>query len=226
MKRCFFTGRVFLVVLFALFVSLPLGAQGFFSKMSWFVNGSIFLFPEDNGMYSDPMPVLPSPGLGVSYPINDLFKIESTLDFYFTHYGYSYELDRAVPMAIENRSSFVFGSVLAIQAAAYFNVNSFMTVRVYGGPAADLRIILLAEDLGPDDTADASRQTDSVTNYFWSSGRWFLPVVGSGVDFIVNPRFKVGVDLRVWIPLYKLWSGENLPAIEGWRFGPGLRFSF
>ncbi|MCL2472046.1 MAG: hypothetical protein FWF26_00050 [Treponema sp.] len=226
MKKRFFTGRLFLTLPFFLLFSLPLGAQGFFSKVTWFVNASILLFPEDNGMYSDPMPVLPSPGFGISYPINNVLRIESTLDCYFTHYGYSYVLDRAVPMAIENRSSFVFGTLFAVQAAAYFNVTSFMTVRAYGGPAADLRVILLAEDLAPDDTEDASRQTGSVRNYFWSSGRWFMPVVGAGADFVVNQRFTVGVDLRVWIPVYRLWSGEHLPAIEGWRFGPGLRFSF
>jgi len=197
---------------------------GFFSKISWFVNGSVLFFPEDNGMYSDPMPVLPSLGLGASYPITDILKLELTLDFYMTHYGYA--LDRAVPQAIENRSALVIGSLFAFQAAAYFNVTSFMTVRAYGGPAADLRIVLVAEDLNSGDMDDAQRQTDAVLNYFWSSGRWFMPVVGAGVDFNISSRFKVGIDLRVWIPIYRLWTGEDLPPIEGWRFGPGIRFTF
>jgi len=225
MRSGFFTKRLSLVLLFFALMTLPVGAQGFFSNISWFAQGSILFFPEDNGMYSDPMPILPAPGVGASYPVTDMFRIEATLDMYFTHYGYSPELDRAVPVAIENRSSFVIGSLLAFQGAAYFNINSFLRARVYGGPAADLRIILLAEDLNSGDMEDAQKQTGQVRNYFWSSGRWFMPVAGAGMDFAINERFKLGIDLRVWIPVYKLWSGENLPAIEGWRFGPGLRIT-
>ena len=239
MRKLVLVRRMFLAALIFGFFILPLGAQeagqvnevgqaqGFFSKVSWFAEGSVLFFPEDNGMHSDPMPILPSPGAGASYPITEIFRAELTLDFYMTHYGYDYGLGRAVPNAIENRTALVIGSILAFQAAAYFDLTPFMTVRVYGGPAADLRIVLIAEDLkeGLDDMDDIRRQTDSVRNYFWSSGRWFMPVIGSGVDFTINPRFKLGIDMRVWVPMYRLWTGENLPPIEGWRFGPGIRFT-
>jgi len=203
------------------------GTEGFFSKISWFAEGSILFFPEDNGMRSDPMPILPSPGAGVSYPITNILRAELTLDFYMTHYGYDDVLKRAVPDAIENRTSRVIGFPLAFQLAAYFDVNSFTTVRVYGGPAVDLRIVMIAEDLneGLDNMTEIRRKTDLVLNYFWSSGRWFMPVLGAGVDFSINPRFRLGIDLRVWAPAYRLWTGEDLPAIEGWRFGPGIRFT-
>ena len=202
--------------------------QNFFSKISWFAQGSVLFFPEHNGMASDPMPILPSPGFGASYPVTKIFRVEATLDFYMTHYGYDDSLGRAVPNAIENRTALVIGSLLAFQAAAYFDVSPSITLRVYGGPAADLRIVLVAEDLnaGLDDMDTIRSQTDSVRNYFWSSGRWFMPVMGAGADFALNPRIKLGVDLRVWAPIYRLWTGENLPAIEGWRFGPGIRLSF
>ena len=200
--------------------------QGFFKKINWFIDFSVLLFPENNGMGSDPMPVLPSPGAGLSYPITNIFWLELTLDFYMTHYRYNYTLDMAVPAAIENRSARVMGSFLGFHAAAYFNVNSFMTVRVYGGPAADLRIIFIAAGLNDSDKADAKKQTDSVRRYFWSQGRWFMPVIGTGLDFSVSQRFRLGIDLRVWVPIYRLWTGEKLPGIEGWRFGPGIRLSF
>ena len=228
--------RVFLALVIFGLLSLPLAAQGFSGRITWFGEGSVLLFPEDNGMDSGPMPVLPSPGFGVSYKAADIFKskgelrLELALDFYFTHYAYDYGLDRAVPAAIENRSALVIGFPLAFQLAAYFDLASFMTVRVFGGPAADLRIVLIAEDLndadliGPPET-NARIQTDSVRSYFWSQGRWLMPVIGTGVDFTINPRFKLGVDFRVWIPVYRLWSGETLPGIEGWRFGPGIRFT-
>lgn len=202
------------------------GAQGFFSGVSWFAEGSILLFPEKNGVDSDPMPILPSPGLGASLPLRNRLRLDITLDFYMTHYGYSDELGRAVPAAIENRSARVLGSLLAFQAAGYFELSPLLTLRAYGGPAADLRIVFMAAGLGPGDEEDASRQTKSARSYFWSSGRWFMPVAGAGLDFNINERFKLGIDLRCWIPAYRIWSGEDLPFIEGWRFGPGVRFTF
>lgn len=223
-KRPFVLPFLLAVLIFG-FTSLPLEAQSFFSKVSWFFQGSVLFFPENNGLASDPMPILPSPGAGASYPINSIFRAELTLDFYMTHYGYDYTLDRAVPAAIENRSSLVIGSLLGIQAAAYFDVTSFMTVRVYGGPAADLRIVVVAGDLNSYDMDDAARQTNSVRSYFWSRGRWLMPVIGTGVDFALNEGFKLGIDFRVWVPAYRLWAGGDLPGIEGWRFGPGIRLT-
>ena len=232
--------RKFLLVVFSLsLIILPLRAQeaagqavqgeskGFFSKMSWFIAGSVFFFPENNGLYSDPMKVLPSLGAGVSYPFTRIFRLELTLDFYSTHYGYSAVLNRAVPDAIENRTATVIGFPFGIQAAGYFDITPIMTVRAYGGPAADLRIVIMAEDLteGLDDLKAIRRDVDEVRRYFWTSGRWFLPVIGAGVDFTLNERFKLGIDMRVWMPMYRLWSGEELPAIEGWRFGPGIRLT-
>lgn len=225
MSRYFFSRRIIPAFFLFVFSVLPLSAQGFGSKISWFMNGSVLFFPEDNGLHSDPMPVLPSLGAGISYPFTDNFRAELTLDFYTTHYGY--RLDRAVPLAIENRSARVIGSFLALQAAWYFNINSVMTIRAYGGPAADLRIVLLAAGLneGLDPLDEIRAETDSVRDYFWSKGRWFMPVVGAGLDFALNERFKIGVDMRVWTPVYRLWTGEDLPAIEGWRFGPGIRLT-
>jgi hypothetical protein len=210
-------------------LALPLEAQGFFSRLTWAAEGSVLFFPEDNGMHSDPMPILPSPGLAVSHPLPWWpMHLELTLDFYFTHYGYDFELDRAVPYAIENRSSFVLGSVLGLQAKALFNITPVIDARAYGGFSADLRIVLIAADLneGVDPMDEIRRETDAVRDYFWSSGRWFLPVIGGGMDFNLNSKLKLGLDLRVWFPLYKIWTAEDLPAIEGWRFGIGARITF
>lgn len=219
---------MFFVVLLLLSAVSPLGAQGFFKSLSWSAKGSVLFLFEDNGMRSDPMPILPSLGFGAAYPISAPMWIELTGDFYFTHYGYDFTLDRAVPYAIENRSSFVIGSVLGLQAVALFDLTPVVSVRVYGGPAADLRIVLVAEDLneGVDDMDGIRRETRAVKDYFWGKGRWFLPFFGTGADFNLNSKIKLGLDLRVWFPLYRLWSGEDLPAAEGWRFGMGMRITF
>jgi hypothetical protein len=45
------------------------------------------------------------------------------------------------------------------------------------------------------------------------------------MDFAAAEKFLLGFDLRVWFPLYKVWTGESLPGAEGWRFAAGLRFT-
>jgi hypothetical protein len=207
--------------------ALPLAAQGFFSQLSYSAELSILVFPGDDTLESDPMPILPSPGAAVSYPFAKFFRAELGLDFYYTHYGWSPTLQRAVPAAIENRSALVIGSVLSLQAVGYFDINSFLTIRAFAGPSADLRLILLAEDLteGLDDLTAIRADVNSITDYFWSEGRWFLPVAGTGIDFTVNENFRLGIDLRCWFPLYRLWTGEDLGDVEGWRFGGGIRLT-
>lgn len=231
MGKRFFLVRVLFALIFTAVFAFPADAQGFFGKVSWLVEGSVLFFPEDNGMDSDPMPVLPSLGLGASYEAVKAsklgFSLELTLNFYMTHYGYSDELGRAVPNAIENRTARVIGFLMGIHAVGFYDVNSFMTARVYAGPAADLRAVIMAAGLneGLDDLAAIRKDVDSVRNYFWSKGRWFMPVAGAGLDFAVNETFKLGLDFRVWMPIYRLWTGEDLPAIEGWRFGMGFRLT-
>ena len=227
-NRFFFRPALLALIIFSLF-TLPLSAQGFFSKVSWLVDGSILFFPEDNGKDSDPMPILPSFGVGASYPVIENktinLALELTMDFYMTHYGYDDYLDRAVPNSMENRTARVLGSLFTFQAAGSFNAVSFMAIRFFAGLTADLRIVFMAAGLSAGEKDDASKQTNKVRRYFWSGGRWFMPVTGVGTDFILNDRFKLGVDFRVWMPLYRIWTGEDLPGIEGWRFGVGFRLT-
>lgn len=208
--------------------ALPLTAQeSFFSGLSWFAQGSIMFFLEDNGLEGDPMPVLPSIGVGVSLPLRAALRLEVTMDVYSTHYGFSDTLDRPVPLADENRTARVTGILLGFQAVRPFNITPNMTLRANGGLAADLRIITIAarlhEDLNP--MRDIDRQTSLVRDYFWSQGRWLLPVIGAGADYMLNSGLRLGLDFRVWMPAYRLWTGENLPTVEGWRLGTGIRLT-
>jgi len=230
MKSIFSRGTVCIVIYCFFFCAFPLKAENLTERMSWSIEGSILYFAEDNGNAGDPAPVLPSLGAAFNFQIFKYFFVELTEDLYFTHYAYNYQLNRAVPAAIENRSAFVFGFFTGLQALGRFPLTSNIYTRVYGGPALDLRIVTLAGNLHPDDFSgnpktDAQIQTNSIREYFWGKGRWFLPVAGLGIDFNINEMFLLGLDLRVWFPLYKLYSGEDLPPIEGWRFGVGLRIS-
>lgn len=207
------------------FTAASVSADSFLDSLRWSFSGSVLVMPEDNGLESDPMPILAVPGVSAAYPLSTFVSLETSLDFYGTYYGYSYSLDRAVPFAIENRSSFVFGSVLGIQAVYRLQFRDTLAFRFYAGPTADLRLCLIAGGLEGADKEDAAEQTADIRRYFWSGGRFLLPVLGAGLDCISTEHFLIGVDGRIWIPAYKLWTKEDLPAVEGWRAALGIKFS-
>ncbi|MDR0623594.1 MAG: hypothetical protein LBG10_04115 [Treponema sp.] len=230
MKKPVFLRAFALAGMAFFFAALPLKADGFSDRLTWSFQGSVLMFPEDNGNRGGPMPVLPAPGAALACSVWGPLSVELSLDMYFTNYKYDFEWDRALPAEIENRSAFVFGFLTGLCALARFSPADNLMLRAYGGPGMDMRIITLALDLHPDDFSglpetDAQIQTDAVREYFWGQGRWFLPVAGVGIDYGVNEKFLIGLDFRTWFPLYRTWSGEDLPPIEGWRFGVGLRIT-
>ncbi|MDR2096477.1 MAG: hypothetical protein LBP76_13325 [Treponema sp.] len=209
------------------FSVVSLNADSLRRNIFWSFRGSIVVMPEDNGLESDPTPVLPVFGLAVAFPLPFIksASLETSLDLYYNNYGYSDSLQRAVPLAIENRWTQVLGFVLGIHFLSTIPINSLLNFRVSGGFAADLRLCLIAADLNSYEMDDASEQTRKVSDYFWGQGRWFLPVLGGGLDFTLNEKFLLGLDLRAWFPVYRLWTGENEPFIEGWRFGAGIKLT-
>jgi hypothetical protein len=224
MKRIFPSLPIGAVCLFVFF-ALPAGAETSPNRFSLSFQGMILALPEDNGLASDPMPVLPSLGVSAAYLLAGPWWLELSLDIYSTQYGYSDALERAVPLAIENRWTTAIGFVTGLEILLRFDLNELMVVRVYGGPGADLRLCYIAADLNDNEQEEASRQTEAVADYFWDQGRWFLPVFGTGLDFNVNSAFRLGLDLRIWFPVYKLWTGEDLPFVEGWRLGAGFKLT-
>jgi hypothetical protein len=192
----------------------------------WASMGSLFLFASDNGPKADPPAILPSVGFLAAWRINEPLWIEVTGDVYFTNYTYNTEFGYPMACIPDSRSAFVIGLITAAQVTGNFPIGSNGTaIRVYGGPAIDIRIVTLAVGLHPDDIEDAQQKTNAISEYFWSNARWFLPVFGTGMDFPLNEHFLLGFDLRVWFPAYKLWTDDKAPAIDGWRFGAGLRIT-
>jgi hypothetical protein len=183
------------------------------------------VLPEDNGLESDPMPIMPSAGAALGYSIFGSLGVELSLDFYGTYYGYSEKLDRVIPVNPENRSSFVIGSVLGLQLLGIFNLTDSVWFRVYGGPGADLRLCLIAGGLEGEEREMVAREVNAIASYFWNQSRWFLPVFGMGIDYDLNEKIRLGFDTRVWFPVYRRWTGENLPAVEGWRFSAGFKLT-
>jgi hypothetical protein len=217
----------FVVLLASLFLFFIPGAT---MALDWAVKGSLFFIFEDNGLEGDPMPILPSAGLALEYPLAPHLAFGSSYDIYSTYYGYSTTLNRAIPVAIENRSSLVIGNVLTFFGSYRMFIPGLtprgLRLRFSAGLSIDARLCLIADGLEGDDLEDASQQTSQVTNYFWSNGRWFFPMTGFGIDVIKVGRFWLGLDARIWYPLYRLWSGDQAPAAEGWRSSLGFRLSF
>jgi hypothetical protein len=209
----------------------PLGAQSFFSKLDYSLRGSILVFPEDNGNASGPTPIMPSLGASASYSLSNLLALELSLDIYAHDYDYDYDLDRAVPADQEFRTSFIIGSILGLQPVFRFRPRGEnITIRAYGGLSFDLRICLLAFDVKGDHHQPPGRPLTEVSqdifSYMWGGGRWLFPHIGGGMDFAFLESMTLGFDIRVWFPVWRLWTGENLPFIEGFRFGIGFRATF
>jgi hypothetical protein len=205
-------------------------AKGFFSYFSLSFGMSVLFFPESDNLNSDPMPILPSPHLSLGFPFAILgttaLSVETSLDVYMTHYAYSTSLQRPVPAAIENRSSLVIGPMTGFQLQGKTGIGPILFVRYFLGLNFDLRIILIAEDLNENDLEKASNHTQLTSEYFWSKGRWFFPFAGAGIDFKTSPGLSFGLDGRVWFPVYKSQTNEDLPGLDGWRFGVGFRVTF
>jgi hypothetical protein len=219
-------------VLFLFFLVIVSVNLAFADILQWSITGSILYFPADNGVDSDPAPILPSLGGSISLKLIGPLRLELTEDIYFTNYEYNSTLGYPMACNPENRSAFVMGFITALQFTGNFSLGGKGTAfRVYAGPAADLRIVTLAiglnhpSDFTGDISTDAQLQTDAIRDYFWSENRWFMPVAGIGMDFPVNEKFLLGFDLRAWFPVYKYWTDENLPAIDGWRFGAGIHIT-
>lgn len=215
----------------AMFAAIFMGLVAVSSSaldLSWVARGSVLAILEDNGMEGDPMPILPSAGVGAEFalPFFPILYFEPSLDLYGTYYGYSYTLDRAVPYALENRSSLVLGFVLGVPVSYRYRLPNGIILRGFAGPAFDLRLCLVAGGLEGEDKDDASSQTSDIASYFWGGGRWFMPTAGIGADFPLLKGIRLGGELRTWFPIYKLWSNEDLPAKEGWRVAATLRFVF
>ena len=221
------------VALFFFFSLMPAGAFSFSDDITWATRGSLFYFATGAGKQgADPAPILPSVGFSATWRFWGPLGLEFSEDIYFTNYEYNTKLNLPLPSSPENRSAFVMGLLTGIQLTGIFPIGSKgIDIRVYGGPAMDFRMVFLAFGLNhPGDftgniETDAELQTEAIREYFWKEGRWLMPTAGTGMDFPLNEKFLLGFDLRAWFPLYRLWTDEDIPNLDGWRFGVGLRIT-
>ncbi|MCL2759025.1 MAG: hypothetical protein FWD22_02310 [Treponema sp.] len=217
-----FKRAALLTLIFAL---LPLNSV-FGNAFQWSITGNILGFPADNGVDSDPFPIIPSGGGVLSFRILGPLRVELTEDIYMKNYEFNTQLGYPMASNPENGRTLIIGFITGIQLTGNFPLgDSGTALRIYAGPAADLRIITTAISDYPGDEAEAKIHTDAIREYFWSKNRWFIPVAGIGMDFPINEKFLLGFDLRTWFPVYKLNADDNTSAIDGWRFGAGIRIT-
>jgi hypothetical protein len=80
-------------------------------NLSWAIHGNIFYFTADNGVNSDPAPIIPSGGFSLALQLAQLLRLEFTEDIYFTNYEYNATLGYPMACNPENRSAFVMGFI-------------------------------------------------------------------------------------------------------------------
>jgi hypothetical protein len=207
----------------ALAVGLLWPAAASALELSWTAKASLLAIAEDNGLASDPFPLLPAPGAELALGILPFLAWEPSLDLYATNYGYLDALGRAAPAALENRWVAVTGFVIGSPAVFRIELPKSLRLRLSVGPAVDFRLCLPAWGMTAADQAEAARQTGAVVVYFWESGRWFYPTAGVGLEGPTPNGWRIGGEFRVWFPLYRAWTDESAPALDNWRFAVGLR---
>ncbi len=191
----------------------------------WAIQFSLAFIPEDNGTAGDPSPLIPSFGVSWGHSFASWVAFEPSLDFFSTYYGYETTLERAIPLALENRRSLVIGTLLSLPFRFSVTLAERFRLNLLLGPAFDLRLCLIADGLQDSDLEDATEQTSRAFSYFWSEGRWFRPLSGLGADWRDSRGRRFGLDLRAWMPLYRAWTDEDAFWAEGWVWEASFRFT-
>jgi hypothetical protein len=95
---------------------------------------------------------------------------------------------------------------------------------VDAGFAADMRAVLIAEDLNEvDPIAKIADDVEKVKSYFWQHPLYFHTALGVGLRHV--QKYSATVNFNVWIPFAPPKHLEGDISLLGWRFGLGVRFS-
>jgi hypothetical protein len=233
-----------LTVLIVTFLSLTLATAGAeYSPWSFFGGLNLIYNSDGEGVTTIPgmregglpggltsAPSLLPPFFGVEYrwhiPYN--FGRTDPLPLFLAPsaslYGvkYLWGNDRPLPAELENRTSSVF-SLLVDVPAVYAIEQNRMTWSFGAGLSILARYGFLESGVSSDEKItgedlDAGEQVKAINKYFWNSGRWLYPTVQAGVKYRLETGWGAGVNFRLGVPIFNLWSTPSVPFYDSMMY--------
>ena len=168
------------------------------------------------GLSSAPSPIAGFLGAEYRYPIMKDVLIAPSISLYGLRYLWAD--DRALPAEIENRTAFV--PTLLIDCPFLYRVEKGRMLYTFGGgPGFTLRWGFLESSVGKNEKSysedmTAGDQVKEVNKYLWGSGRWFYPILSGTARYRLENGWGAGLNLRVGIPIFNLWSTPSVPFYD------------
>lgn len=193
----------------------------------WTIRGTLFATLDEVGLYGASSPIVPTIGAAFSLPLMTLpatmsLSFEPGLDVRGSYYAWADELNRPVPIESSNRTTLLVSALLSAPVSLHIPLGSAFGVRVLAGPAFDLAIPLVAEDLKDDELLDAQTQTAQIASFVWGSGRFVHFLAGGEFLFSAGSSLSFGVSARAIIPLWRLWTSDSYSALDRFSLVLGL----
>lgn len=192
----------------------------------WNLRASLFYSLESAGLEGAPSPI--NGGLGFAYywDLGAGFAWEPGLDIWGNSYAWSDNLDRPVPIELENRTTMVVHSLISLPAVYELYFGRGPRIRFALGPGFDLTIPLVAEDLKDEDLVDAKAQTEKILAFEWGNARYLQLLAGIESAFKLTEGNELAIGLRALFPLWRLWSPGSFGGMDRFRFALGLSYRF
>lgn len=184
-----------------------------------------FVLNTETGNASGPSPLVNSFGARIAIPFDRFLSLEPGFSFYWTDYDWIADPDtlvsRPMPVEMENlKAATVLAFPVTVPLVFTVPLSADFSVFASLGPALNARVAILAAK------ADPSTEVAKINEYFWSSGRFFMPETLLGGKFRVSDSLDAALTARALWPIANLWSGESVPFFDGIVIAAGLRLSF
>ncbi len=169
---------------------------------------------------SGPSPILNMIGVGTRFPISADFSIAPRIDVFTTYYGW---IDgRAMPVDVENRLAVLWGLIIDVPVRYDLGLGGNHAMQFTGGIALMTRLAFKDASV----PADEQAEVDSVSRYLWDKARFLYPELGVSYSYKMADWVSFGVSARVLLPIFNLWTGEDLPLWDNLVVGGGIWISF
>jgi hypothetical protein len=160
-------------------------------------------------------------GVGLVFPLPvPGLSVNPSMEFYSNYYAW-YD-SRALPIDVENRTAIVYGCILDIPATYKFTLGKAHDLSAQLGVAAVMRAGFRASD----DVDVTQEDVNSIVAYMWGKGRFFYPSVGINYSYRLTDWVRIGVTGRALIPVFNLWTREDLPFYDNMIYGGGITLTF